>query len=154
MKQINRIIFVDRDGSARSPMAAEVYKRYNGESTDVLARGVFVAFDEPLNQKVEAILASDGIAVKDFTTTRLETRDITPETEIFVLDGELKESIIKRFEYATDENTHILSEYIGEELDIMNPYGGNLQSYGICYESIKNMIKKLIEVGKREESHE
>ena len=31
-----------------------------------------------------------------------------------------------------------------EELEIIDPYGGPLQSYGLCYESLRRTILKLV----------
>lgn len=143
---MGKIVFVDRDGNARAPMAAEIFKRYRqGEDEEVLARGVFVNFEEPLNQKVEAVMASDGISLKNFTSKRLAQEDVTPESLIFAIDADIRDTIISRYEDASDDNTFVLGEYVGEELEVMNPYGGSLQLYGICFESMKNIIKKLVE---------
>lgn len=140
---MSKIIFVDRDGAVRAPMAAELYKRYKSGDEEVISRGLLVAFNEPLNQKAEAIMVSDGVTLKDFTTTRLEDGDIDDDTIVFAIERQMKDAIIERYEKASISNVYSLSEFIGEELDVMDPYGGNLQSYGICYESLKNMIKKL-----------
>ncbi len=32
---------------------------------------------------------------------------------------------------------------MGDELEIMDPYGGTLQTYGICFEVIRASIQKL-----------
>jgi len=40
----------------------------------------------------------------------------------------------------------VLTELVGEELEIMNPYGGTLQSYGLCFETLRQTIKKLVKL--------
>ena len=40
----------------------------------------------------------------------------------------------------------VLTEFVGDELEILNPYGGNLQAYGICYETLNKSIKKLVKI--------
>ena len=37
-----------------------------------------------------------------------------------------------------------LRELVGDELEILNPYGGTLQSYGLCYETLNKSIQKLV----------
>ena len=34
----------------------------------------------------------------------------------------------------------------GDELEIMDPYGGDVMSYGLCMETLANTIRKLAEV--------
>ena len=40
----------------------------------------------------------------------------------------------------------LLNELVGDELEVMNPYGGSVQSYGLCYEILKVSIEKLMKV--------
>lgn len=35
----------------------------------------------------------------------------------------------------------VLTDLTGDELEIINPYGGTLQSYGLCYETLNKTIK-------------
>jgi maltose alpha-D-glucosyltransferase/alpha-amylase len=51
-----------------------------------------------------------------------------------------------RFENTHIENVYVLTDFVGEELEIFNPYGGSLQSYGLCYESLRKSIKKLVKI--------
>lgn len=149
-----RIIFVDKSGTIRAPMASEIYKSYRpSRSEQVTSKGLVAAFPEPINPKVAAVLASDGINTTDFTTGELSEEDFAGDSLIFAVDENIREAILKSFSEASEENTFSICGYVGEELDIMDPYGGTLQSYGICYESMKNVIKKLIEAleGKNEQ---
>ena len=54
-----------------------------------------------------------------------------------------KQKILDMFGNAVPENVQVLTELVGDELEIMDPYGGTLQSYGICYETLSKSIKKL-----------
>ena len=35
-------------------------------------------------------------------------------------------------------------ELVGDELEIIDPYGGTLQAYGLCYETMRKTILKLV----------
>ena len=139
-----KIIFADNAGNSRAPMAAELLK----ESTlkhpiDVQARGIVVLFPEPLNQKAVAVLISNGITLENYMSSQLEEEDFAQDTLIIVMESGDKQKILDMFEHAIPENVQILTELVGEELEIMNPYGGTLQAYGICYETLSKSIKKL-----------
>ena len=61
MDRIERIIFVGKCGNRREPMAEGIFKDcWNGPEVEVLARGLIVQFPEPMNQKAEAMLISNG----------------------------------------------------------------------------------------------
>ncbi len=140
-----RIIFAVGNGITRSPMATEIFKEiYKGDDAEAVCRGVVVAFPEPLNQKTEAVLVGNGIKLEEFSATQLEASDYNDNTYVFTMDDRDRRMIIKRIDVADETNTFVLSEYIGDELEIMDPYGGPLQTYGLCFEVIKTSVIKLI----------
>ena len=76
-------------------------------------------------------------------TKELKNGEITDKTLIFTMNEKQRVQIIDRLPSANEENTFVLAYYVGEELETMNPYGGSLQSYGLCYETLKETTKKL-----------
>ena len=50
------------------------------------------------------------------------------------------------FPEAKEENVQVLTELVGDELEILDPYGGTLQSYGLCFETMNKSIKKLVKL--------
>ena len=57
-----------------------------------------------------------------------------------------KEKVLSHFKNAVPENVHVLTDFVGDELEILDPYGGSLQSYGLCYETLRKSIKKLVKI--------
>ena len=81
---ITRIIFAGKNGSSRSPMASYILKSMDASKDyEILSRGILVQFPEPLNPKVEAVLASNGIEVGDFHAVELTDNDINSSTITF-----------------------------------------------------------------------
>lgn len=144
MTEVRRIIFVDENGISRAPMAKALFTRVAGNSSvEVLCRGLVVAFPEPLNQKAEAVMISNEIEVSDFTSEELMDDDITDETLVFTMDRTMQQQVLSRFAHATEDNTFVLGYYVGDELETMDPYGGSLQTYGLCFETLKETVVKL-----------
>lgn len=144
---ISRIIFVGKSGALRSPMAAAILKSLDtSKDYEILSRGIKVQFPEPLNPKVEAVLISNGIEVGDYHAVELSDNDINSTTILFTMEDAHKRRIIDEVSRANEDNTFVLSTYVGNELEIPNPYGGSLQLYGLCFESIKETLKSLINI--------
>lgn len=144
--KIKRVIFVDNKGNARSAMACALYKKmYPDSDIEVLARGLVVSFSEPLNQKAEAVMAGKGLETEGFTSEQLTEQDIQPATLIFTMKASQRERVIEEYNGANEKNTFVLSSFAGEELEIMDPYGGNLQVYGICLEALGSTLEKFPE---------
>ena len=111
---------------------------------EIEARGLVVQFPEPVNQKAEAVLISNGISTEGMVSTQLEESDITESTMVFTMESSQRERIIESFADIDPEQVFVLSQYVGDELEILDRYGGTLQSYGLCYESLRATLKKLV----------
>ena len=145
MNRVTRIIFAVGEGLSRGPMAAALFgELYDNKDIEVLSRGIHVAFEEPLNPKAEVVMIGNGMDITGITAKPLMDYEITDRTMIFTMGKKDREEILENFESAGEENVRILSEYVGDELEIMDPYGGTLQSYGLCFELIKTTVEKLI----------
>lgn len=145
MDQYNRILFVCESGTARSPMAVGILKDFElKHPVDIESRGMVVLFPEPINQKVEAVLISNGVATNDFMSVQLTEEDFKMDTLILTMEYIQKEKILEKYENVIPENLHVLTELVGDELEILDPYGGTLQSYGLCYETMRKSIQKLV----------
>ena len=147
MDKLERIIFVGRSGSCREPMAMGILKDITLNSDiEILARGLVVSFPEPMNGKAEAVLISNGIFLHDFTSKQLKNEEITGHTLVLTMEKGQKEKVLSHYENAHAENVYVLTDLVGDELEILDPYGGSLQSYGLCYETLRKSIKKLVKI--------
>lgn len=110
---------------------------------EVEARGLVVLFPEPLNQKTEAVLISNGFRLENYTSCQLTNEDFGAETLILVFDEETKQQVL---EMEGAKNVYILTDVTGEELEIFDPYGADILTYGICYEALTKTIRRLAEI--------
>ena len=147
MKEYNRIIFVGQSGTSREPMAKGILEDFTlYHPVEVLARGLVVLFSEPMNQKAEAVLISNGINLEGFSSKALSEEEITEDTLVLTMEYAQRDKLFELFPDADSENVHVLTEYVGDELEILDPYGGALPSYGLCYETLRKSIKKLVKI--------
>ena len=152
MEQYNRIIFVAESGTCRAPMAAGILNEYTlKHPVTIECRGLVVLFPEPLNQKAEAVMISNGINYDGFTSTQLTEEDFTEDTLVLTMEHAQMEKILEKYANARPEQVHVLTELVGDELEILDPYGGSLQSYGLCYETMRKTIIKLVKLLKEGE---
>ena len=132
-------------GTCRAPMAAGILGQYSlKHPVEILTRGLVVLFPEPLNQKAEAVMISNGINMEGFMSVQLTEEDFTEDTLVLVMERAQLEKVFEKFPEADPENVHVLTELVGDELEILDPYGGTLQSYGLCYETLRKTIRKLV----------
>ena len=147
MKKYKRIIFVGRSGTLREPMAVGIIKdSFLLEEIEVLARGLVVAFPEPMNQKAEAVLISNGIDMSGFASVPLSDKDVDGDTLLLTMEAAQRDRVLKMLPRINENQVFVLTEFVGDELEIIDPYGGSLAAYGLCYESMKKTLRKLVNI--------
>lgn len=144
MKQYDRVLFVAESGTCRAPMAAGILKEQTlKHPVEIEARGLVVLFPEPLNQKAEAVMISNGISMEAYRSTQLTEEDFGDHTLVLVMEQSQRDKVLEKYENANPVDVYVLTDLTGDELEILDPYGGTLQSYGLCYETMRKTIRKL-----------
>lgn len=147
MKNYQKIIFVGQTGACREAMAEAIIHDFTiKQPIEIIARGLVVLFPEPMNQKAEAVLISNGLSPEDFSSVQLSEEDLTENTLILTIEKAHRERVLEQFPQVSEEDIYALNEFVGDELEILDPYGGALAAYGLCYESIRRSIKKLVRI--------
>lgn len=145
MKQYNKIIFVEEGNVCRAPMAAGILQECSlKHPVEILSRGLVVLFPEPLNQKAEAVMISNGINMEGYMSKQLTEADLTDDALVLVMEQLQLEKVLEKYGNADPENVYVLTKLVGDELEIIDPYGGTLQAYGLCYETLRKTILKLV----------
>ncbi len=140
----NRILFVCKSGTCRAPMAAALLQDCNlKREYEIGSRGLVVLFPEPLNQKTEAILISNGISMEGYMAQQLTADDVDEHTLVLVMEEQHIAPVLTLIGEERRAQVRVLTAIVGEELEIMDPYGAPLPSYGLCFESLAKTIKKL-----------
>ena len=153
MREYNRIMFIDENGTCRAPMAAGILGQAAlRHPVETLIRGLVVLFPEPLNQKAEAVMISNGINMENYTSIQLEEEDFSDDTLVLVMESSQLEKVLDNYQNVAAENIFILTDLVGEELEIVNPYGGTLQAYGLCYEMMRKTVCKLVDMLNQKET--
>lgn len=145
MKKYDRLIFASNSDTSVGPMAEAILQsKYLLEELEITSKGIVVLFPEPINPKAEAVLVSNGLSMKDHTSDPLHREDFTDRTLVITFDGELRQRLLKEYEPDLEYLVQVLNEYVGEEMRLVNPYGGSLADYGKCFEELEALISKLV----------
>lgn len=143
MKKYDKLIFVCTGNTCRSPMAATIFKSMETSSDiEVLSRGLVVLFSEPSNPKADTVLKSHNLDLRDHKSRGLKNSEITDTTLILTMTDKQKESILENFANAKDVYT--ITEFVGENGEVDDPYGGSLIEYEEVYSQLSLLIKKLV----------
>lgn len=142
MKDYKKILFISETDTAKGPMASGAFESYllNSEY-EVDCKGLVVLFPEPINEKAEAVMISNGISPQDHMSSPLKEEDVTEDTMLIALERPQYETMLERF--TNTENIFLLEELIGEPVEYGDLHGKELVDYGRCYEQIRRHMKLL-----------
>lgn len=144
LQPCHKILFVSKSDSNRGPMAAELLRNQPLlQEYEIGSRGLVVLFPEPANPKAEAIMMSQKMTLKNHTAKALSQEDVNEETLVLTMEESQKWKIATEYEHI--KNVYTLGEYVGNEIEILAPYGQPLSEYGGSYELLKKSIIKLAE---------
>ncbi|MCI6867306.1 MAG: phosphotyrosine protein phosphatase [Lachnospiraceae bacterium] len=144
MRRYDRLIFVSNSDTAVGPMAEAILQsKYLLEELAITSKGVVVLFPEPINPKAEAVLVSNGLTMKEHMSDPLVREDFGERTLILATSESVKQKVLNEIA-PEDAQVRTLHEYVGEEQEVTNPYGGALADYGQCFAQLEALITKLV----------
>lgn len=140
------IVFVCTGNTCRSPMAevmAEAVLKNNAIDADVKSRGIFANDGEPASEYAKLAVINYGLSLEEHTSKQISMADIqNAELILTMTDGHKKmlESICPKDKLFT------IKEYCtGEQGDVLDPFGGSVDTYMECAKEIADCVSFLPE---------
>ena len=78
-----------------------------------------ISFPEPINRKAEAVMISHGIDPAGYISEEIDESDIAEGAIVFTVSEKEKQRVIRNLKNCDEENTFIVSDYVGDELPVM-----------------------------------
>lgn len=139
------VLFVCTGNTCRSPMAEAVFNKqaaekclnFSAQSAGIFADGSEVSANSVLAMCEENIDISGRRSVQ-VTAEMIENSDI-----VLTMSKSHKNALIMSF--GNSDKIKTLAEYAGENDDVSDPYGGDIEEYRKCRDIIEKLVKSVIE---------
>lgn len=139
------ILFVCTGNTCRSCMAESIFNSMNDNSSlKAFSAGVNIVAGSKASKNSSEVVStylqgdiSSRFAVQ-LTRTHIEDADL-----ILTMTGRIKE-LLKSVYPEVSEKIYVISEYVGVNGDIIDPYGGSFEVYEKTYFSLKDSIMLLL----------
>ena len=135
------IIFVCTGNTCRSPMAEGFFNSLTGKGFFATSAGIFAKNGDSPTKNAIFSLSEMGIDIKNHHARQLNFHMIKSAHLILTMTKAHKDAILDVYGDFS-EKVKTLSEFTGEDIDISDPYGGDIKVYRSCAQEIKRLVKK------------
>lgn len=145
-----KILFVCTGNTCRSPMAEhllkEKLKKMNIDNIEVESAGLSAFFPQKASKNAILVMNEIGIDISSHVSRLINEEMIKESTLILTMERYHKEVITKMYP-GTADKVFTLKEYVmntKEDLDVVDPYGGNIEEYRRCRDELSYLLDKLL----------
>lgn len=139
------VYFVCTGNTCRSPMAEAILKHKGISNIEVKSAGVYAMDGGEMSINAQKVLDEQGIS-HNHTSTQVTEQDLKWATIILTMTRAHKEIILRNYPKFADK-TFTLKEYATPytELDVSDPFGGDVHMYRQTFEELSKLIQKFEE---------
>lgn len=134
-----KILFVCTGNTCRSPMAEAIF---NGVSEGAFSRGIFADGSHATENAIK-VMEEMNLDISEHVSTQLTREDIEEADLILTMTQSHKNMLLQIVPEEKDK-IFTIGEYSNGE-DIVDPYGGDIEIYRRCAETLKEEIERIVE---------
>ncbi|WP_326511681.1 low molecular weight protein arginine phosphatase [Clostridium intestinale] len=149
---MKKILFVCTGNTCRSPIAEAIFNNLN-KSKDIIAHSAGISVfpgSKTSNNSKELIFSNLGVDFSNRKAVQLTNIELDDAHIILTMTSSMKRALIDALTYGS-QKVYTLCEYVGENGDVIDPYGGDLAIYEKTYSQLEKLINKLLLKIKEEE---
>ncbi len=142
---VKKILFVCTGNTCRSPMAEGIFNeicKNRGISAIADSAGIY-ADGSPASKNAVLAMKELGVDINGRKSRNITDDMIKSADLVLTMSGSHKNALISVF--GDSKKIKTLSEFVGEAGDVPDPFGGSMDTYRQCRDSLKALIGKVVD---------
>lgn len=123
-------------------MAAAWLSSQKKRGIEVKSAGLFAMDGQPISAHAATVLAQQGID-SSHTSSSITREMLDWATHIFTMTSSHKQMLANQAPDTIDK-LFTLKEFVGENGDVVDPYGGDLSVYQMTFEEMQQLINRAV----------
>lgn len=143
---IRSILFICTANVCRSPMAAtlfaaEIIKRGDAGRYSVSSAGTWATEGETAAGNARVVMQNFGLSLAGHQARTVDGEMLQSAALVLVMTRHHLDALAAEFPAARPK-MHLVSELVGQQYDVADPYGASLEDYQICAAELSRIIER------------